>query len=118
MLRRPTTPQSAPGGFLELAELIDLHLAFGEHGFDFQLASHGSDHGLQGADLHELHTPEVPFSVDYGSDDYLCGLHAIDDPIAVGDQLARVLVVEFRHLASCTGEFLKRTREFDDSSHH
>jgi hypothetical protein len=26
------------GGFLELAELIDLHLALGEHGFNLQLA--------------------------------------------------------------------------------
>jgi hypothetical protein len=68
--------------------------------------------------IYELHTSEVPFSVDYGPDDYLRRLHVIDDPIAVGDQLAQVFVVEFRHLASCTWEFLKRTREFDDSSHH
>jgi hypothetical protein len=40
------------GGFLELAELIDLHLALGEHGFDLQLASHGADHGLQSTDVH------------------------------------------------------------------
>jgi hypothetical protein len=31
-----------PGGFLELAELIDLHAALGERGFDLQLASHDS----------------------------------------------------------------------------
>jgi hypothetical protein len=43
---------SRPGGFLELAELIDLHLALGEDGFDLQLASHGSNHGLQSADVH------------------------------------------------------------------
>jgi hypothetical protein len=42
---------SRPGGFLELAELIDLHLAVGEHGFDLQLASHGSNHGLQSANV-------------------------------------------------------------------
>ena len=40
--RWPLLPQSAP----ELAELIDLHLAVGEHGFNLQLASHGSNHGL------------------------------------------------------------------------
>ena len=33
-----------PGGFLELAELIDLHLAIGEHGFNLQR--------LQSADVH------------------------------------------------------------------
>jgi hypothetical protein len=32
------------GGFLELAELIDFHLALGEDGFDLQVASHGSNH--------------------------------------------------------------------------
>jgi hypothetical protein len=37
------------------------------------------NHGLQGADVHELNASEVPFSVDYGRDDYLRGLHAIDD---------------------------------------
>ena len=41
-----------PGGFLELAELIDLNPALGEHGFNLQLASHGSNHGLQSADVH------------------------------------------------------------------
>jgi len=41
-----------PGGFLELAELIDFRSALGEHGFNFQLASHGSNHGLQSADVH------------------------------------------------------------------
>ena len=41
-----------PGGFLELAELIDLHPALGEHGFNLQLPSHGSNHGLQSADVH------------------------------------------------------------------
>jgi hypothetical protein len=40
------------GSFLELAELIDLRLALGEHGFNLQLASHGSNHGLQSADVH------------------------------------------------------------------
>jgi hypothetical protein len=46
---RPSIPSS---GLLGFAELIDLHLALGEHGFDLQLASHGSNHGLQGADVH------------------------------------------------------------------
>jgi hypothetical protein len=45
-------PSIRPGGFLELAELIDFHLAVGEHGFNLQLASHGSNHGLQSADVH------------------------------------------------------------------
>jgi hypothetical protein len=36
---------SRPRSFLQLAELIDLHLALGEHGFNLQLASHGSNHG-------------------------------------------------------------------------
>jgi len=67
------------------------------------------NHGLQGADVHELNASEVPLSVDYGRDDYLRGLDAIDDPIAVGDQLAQVFVVEFRHLASCTGKFFERS---------
>jgi hypothetical protein len=102
----------------ELAELIDLHLALGEHGFNLQLASHGSNHGLQSADVHELHTSEVPFSVDYGRDDYLRGLHAINNPIAVGDQLADVLVLELWHLASGKRELLERPRELDDTSHH
>ena len=48
----PFSPSIRAGGFLELAELIDLHLALGEHGFNLQLASHGSNHGLQRADVH------------------------------------------------------------------
>jgi hypothetical protein len=44
--------QSAPAAFLELAELIDLHPALGEHGFNLQLRSHSSNHGLQSADVH------------------------------------------------------------------
>ena len=45
---------------------------------------------MQGADVHKLNASEVPFSEDYGRDDYLRGLGAIDDSIAVGDQLAQV----------------------------
>ena len=38
--------------FLDLAELIDLHFALGELGFNLQLASHSSNYGLQSADVH------------------------------------------------------------------
>ncbi len=37
---------------LEFSELINLHLALGEHSFNLQSASHGSDHRLQSADVH------------------------------------------------------------------
>ena len=43
-----------PGGFLELAELIDFHLAVGEDGFDLQVASHGSNHRSQSMDWRVL----------------------------------------------------------------
>jgi hypothetical protein len=48
---RPRCLSIGPGGFLELAELIDLRLPRGTR-FDLQLASHGSNHGLQSADVH------------------------------------------------------------------
>ena len=89
----------------ELAELIDLHPALREHGFDLQLASHGSNHGLQGADVHELHASEVSFSVDYGRDDYLLGLHAINHPIAANDQFVDVLVLDSGTLRQENGNF-------------
>ena len=50
--RRTPALSSRPCAFLEFAELIGLHLALGEHGFNLQPASHGSNHGLQGADVH------------------------------------------------------------------
>ena len=41
-----------PGSFLERAELIDFHLALREHGFNLELASHDTNHGLQSTDAH------------------------------------------------------------------
>ena len=43
-----TRPSICAGGFLEVAELIDLHLALGEHGFMPQASGFGVQLGSAG----------------------------------------------------------------------
>ena len=59
-----------------------------------------------------------PFAVDDCGDEDFVLLESINDSIAVGQQLADILVIEFRDLAAGTWELLEQSGLLDDVFDH
>jgi hypothetical protein len=59
-----------------------------------------------------------PFAVDYCSDEDFVLLESVNDPLAVGQQLADILIIEFRDLAAGTRELRELSGLLDDVLDH